>query len=488
MSRCRASRESSPATATADAGVIAIVVALSVSTFVLGFAALAVDLGSAYVRKAELQSIANRLALAGARGLPVVSQSDGAVDQIDRELASICRSAALPGVCTIGSDGTGRAPGRGWMIDGNPDNGEVAFFSDPDADARYSLANPVTDLALPTVATALQVRLPPSTVTFGLAAAVGIDSATLTKSATGRVGTPLGSGMLPFALAPDDVSSGQFCVRDPAFAPAATPPATPEGQPPTSDPCQQPGAERGFAQLARPTDDTVLADLEQNIRSGPAPNLLPATSLFGSLGSALDCVSTTFAAATSCLSMTTGVEFGDALTRGFLGAAGTPPGRLIGDCGNGTTGASGIDDSRLFSDPGFIDPSKGGSAAALQARLSGLNGPTAAGPQNRGWLTSKLLRCPRLAVLPVIDPDSALGTIGGKNITSFSYVWIDDDGETSDRGLHRTLGRVDAVRGYVVDPGYLPAVVAGSQLVGPFLGGEMPKQVLLIPDLGESTT
>jgi hypothetical protein len=44
------------------------------------------------------------------------------------------------------------------------------------------------------------------------------------------------------------------------------------------------------------------------------------------------------------------------------------------------------------------------------------------------------------------------------------------------------------MRGFVVDPGYLPAVVAGSKQVGSFLGENMPKQVLLIPDLGSVAT
>ena len=95
--------------------MIAIVVALSVSTFLLGFAALAVDLGTAYVRKAELQSIANRLALAGAKGLPVVVQPEGAIDEINRTLDQICRSQPTPGVCDVNGAGDGSAPDPGWM-------------------------------------------------------------------------------------------------------------------------------------------------------------------------------------------------------------------------------------------------------------------------------------------------------------------------------------------------------------------------------------
>jgi hypothetical protein len=168
-----------------DAGVIAIVVALSVSTFVLGFAALAVDLGSAYVRKAEMQSVANRLALAGAKGLPTVLQVGGAVTQIDAALTGICRTDALPGVCTVAADGTGSAPDPAWMTDGDPANGEVTFYVDPDGDAKYGLADRITDLARTGVATALQVKLAPSRVEFGLAGAIGTDSAAVTRSARG---------------------------------------------------------------------------------------------------------------------------------------------------------------------------------------------------------------------------------------------------------------------------------------------------------------
>src|SRR3954465_9046625 len=106
MLRSRPARPRRSAAA-GDAGVSAIVVALSVSTFLLGFAALAVDLGSAYVRKAELQSIANRLARAGAKGLPVITQSDGAIDEINRTLEQICSSDPVSGVCDVDADGNG---------------------------------------------------------------------------------------------------------------------------------------------------------------------------------------------------------------------------------------------------------------------------------------------------------------------------------------------------------------------------------------------
>jgi len=62
-------------------------------------------------------------------------------------------------------------------------------------------------------------------------------------------------------------------------------------------------------------------------------------------------------------------------------------------------------------------------------------------------------------------------------------VWIDDEADVEHRGLNGDGSQVTAFRGFVVDPGYLPAVVSGSADVGPFLGGNMPKEVLLMTDL-----
>ena len=207
-----------------DDGVIAIIVALSISTFLLGFAALAVDLGSAYLRKAELQSIADRLAVAGAAGLPNIGTPQGALDRMRVQLVQICRDSPTPGLCPA----DGSAPNLDWATDLDPSNGQVTFLSDPDGDGQYSLADQVSATATADqgTATALQVTLPPSTVQFGLASAVGFSSATIHKSATARVGTPLGRGILPFPLVNQDLSAGQngqFCVNVAGGTPAVVP-------------------------------------------------------------------------------------------------------------------------------------------------------------------------------------------------------------------------------------------------------------------------
>jgi hypothetical protein len=76
-----------------------------------------------------------------------------------------------------------------------------------------------------------------------------------------------------------------------------------------------------------------------------------------------------------------------------------------------------------------------------------------------------------------------IGPIGGRRIDSFRYVWIDDEDDIRHRGLNGNGSRVTSMRGYVVDPGYFPAVLSGSKAVGPYLGPDMPREALLITDL-----
>jgi Putative Flp pilus-assembly TadE/G-like len=573
IGKTRATRPTAPGRrprpAADDTGVIAIIVALSISTFLLGFAALAVDLGSAYTRKSELQTISNRLAIAGASGLP---DTDAALARMTQALAGICKDDETPGICP--DDGS--APSLGWATDPNPNNGQVKFFTDPNGDGKFSLTNQVP-IGTANI-TALQVVLPPSTVEFGLAGAIGVSSTEVHKSSTAKIVTPLGGGILPFALTQADLAIGQFCVADPAAGggptlppppfgrrpvalsfDAAPPPGsvltnvapagadvdvtltttartlsgvvfyidstpatfTPQGPnhytltippgdpgttvsvwaegntrrpgggtapfrsksgtvtfsgtlPPATDLCGQPSANRGFLQLARSTGGDPLP---QNVRTGPQVNLFPDGGLIGSVGQTLNCAANTLLAATTCVSILTTTPFSDDLTAGLLTASGNLPGRLIGNCGNDTTsshGRDGVDNSDLFTDPGFLDVTHG-SSGNLENRLTAQPGfIAAAGPGDQGWITSRALQCPRMAVMPVVD---ATG-----DISSFRYVWIDDN--DPDRGLGGTGGQVTFIRGYIIDPGYLPGLVSGSSDVGPFLGAGMPKEALLAPNLG----
>lgn len=563
-----------------DAGVVAILVALSVSTFVLGFAALAVDLGSAYARRAEMRSIADRLALAGAKALP---DAQAAVAAIDGALVAVCADERMPGLC----DGT-TSLGTAWTTDGDPANGEVDFFRDPNSDARYDDAAEVAPVAAD--ASALRVRLPASTVEFGLAASFGYDSAAVSGTATARVGSALAAGLLPFALTREDVNRGVFCARDPAAAAApsadavqlavlGTPPpfapgqrnrdveirltpsagvvadsvefrylvgppprgddgqlrtpavtnpdpdaltfrvpipdglpgvteyiwaagelagggtfettyatvqytGTATGTPPVppvtgGDLCDQPVSNRGYGRLPRTDTTDAMAVLTRNVRVSPTAQLYPDAPGFPDLRG-IGCLSLP---ASSCLQSSLD-GWGDAVTRGMFVRFANRDGRLIGDCGNGTTssnGRNGIDDSRLFVDPGFLDPTRGGGGTVLKERLDNQDGTRSplAEAGNEGWITSLAMRCPRLGVMPVVRPGVALG--GQQAIDSFTYVWIDDD---TSRGLDWNGGRLRSFSGYVVDPAYLPELVSGSRVIGPYLGPGLPRQVQLIPDPG----
>ena len=587
-----------------DAGVVAIVVALSMSTFLLGFAAMAVDLGIAYTRKAQLQSVADRLAVATAQGLPATTglNSDGTPGALTNLATQWNR------LCSAGAEGNQIWSARvcadaGWATDGDPANGDVRFVSDTDGGLTYGLTNPPGP-----VLTAVRVELPPSTVQFGFAGAFGAGSTQVHKAASARIGTPLGGGILPFAVTDVDVDNGQFCVVDPATLPAdrwqrrnrgapvltLTPssipfvegagpggtvtvrliltttasrlgmivvhtsgsspaipvdpaditgpvpsviragqfdysfsvelprldpgsslavwvsgeqttsrplrPGSPDfttawrylvfaGRPaPDVDPCGFVQAQsRGFDPIARTAGGSALDQLEANVRSGPEPQLYPAAAA----GSLLDpisdlCGTEAVAPSSACLTQdTTTIGFGDAVRDGLLRGGDGRPGRLIGDCGNGTMSAggySGIDASRLMrADSPLVDP-RFGTGTAL--RLSVQTG----GAPEEGWVTAQALRCPRMGVLPVVDDAPLLepaggAEIGGRAITGFVYVWI--DGLATTRGLTWNGGTLRSVSGYLIKPGYLPSIVAGSPVVGPYLGPDMPKEATLICDLGD---
>ncbi|GAB3263026.1 TadE/TadG family type IV pilus assembly protein [Kineosporia babensis] len=541
-----------------DAGVVTIVTTLAISTFLLGIAALAVDLGQAYLRQNDLQALADRLALAGARGLPTITGPEGAIDQLTTSLAAVCASGEEEGeLCSTDA--------AQWT-DGNPGNGELTFYADTDSDGQVSRADAVSSLSTP--GQALRVRLPPASVQFGLAGLLGFGQARIQASASARIGTPLGSGLLPFALTQEDVAAGRFCVRDPG---SVNPPpdgpvrlklntAFPQGLPETGADASfglrttnrwrvlrnikfhlktadgsvtplsvsrtrhrtyrltlppgsagstlevwatgrflrassfttnvlsltyastySPGApdlpcenSPGVAQLARKDTGDPTAALERNVRTGPEVNLLADRD------QTKDCAGQIFARTSWCLNLAPPNDFPEALRKGLLESSGHRTGRLIGSTGNGVHHSNGyaIDATDLFESPHLLDPLSAGSSGLPLKTLLQQGKP--ATPDEQGWITSAAVRSHRLAVLPVIE-DEPFGDGNGYRIASFRYVWIDSD--SPDRGLLWENGRFTGLEGYVVDPGYLPAVVSGSAVVGPFLGSDMPREAVLTPDV-----
>jgi hypothetical protein len=77
----------------------------------------------------------------------------------------------------------------------------------------------------------------------------------------------------------------------------------------------------------------------------------------------------------------------------------------------------------------------------------------------------------------------ATTTAGTTTITGYTYVWIDDLDDSS-RGLTWKGNDLRAFSGYVIDPGYFPKSVSGSPLVGPYLGASLPREVLLVRQIG----
>ncbi|MBT0771038.1 Tad domain-containing protein [Kineosporia sp. J2-2] len=387
-----------------DTGAVAVVTALAVSTFLFGVAALAVDVGQAYLRQNDLRSLADRLALAGARGLPTIST---AVDRLNSTLDAVCASGEESGpLCPPGG-----ITATAWT-DGDPGNGEITFTT---GDGR-----PVTSPSTP--APTLRVLLPPATVRFGLAGALGFGSATIQRSAGARIGTPLGSGLLPFTVTPADLTSGRLCVGS----------------------ARSPGCVRPHP-VSLPRQDTAdpQTALERNLRTGPD---LPLRQGFSDR-----------------------TDLTQALTRGLLEPEGNRPGRLIGDTGHGTLtlgGHAGIDATDLFTGPTLLDPFHAGTRPLWSLLAQG----RPAAPENRGWITAAAVRSHRLAVLPVVDPE-LMDDGNPLPVTGFRYLWIDR--------LDLRDGRLTGFTGFLVDPGYLPETVSGSLTVGPYLGAGMPREAVL---------
>jgi Putative Flp pilus-assembly TadE/G-like len=576
-----------------EQGAVAILVALSISSFLLGFAALTVDLGMAYARKADLQSIADRLAVAGATGLPKISD---ATDQIAQTLVGVCTDSPVPGICPAG----GGPPDMSWADNGIPADGEISYFDDPDRDGVFTLGDEVGGGALE--AEAVQVRLPPSHVEFGLAAALGVSGVDVHKSATARVGTALGGGVLPIPLQTTDLAIGQFCMTDPNLVPPppqhrdypwgnnpwplvtaavtfpdggatveqgtrvhlelqgpnafnnryrnvrvyisnkttpvltvsaqndgkydftlppgtdgdspivwvqgrvnlwfgwqsftsrpATPTITYTGTPDVNpNICEKPqSVDRGVVQVARA--DGASNQLAKNIRTGPDVELYPfplVGSLLGSVGDL--CAVNNHAPASDCLKIVDGAGTGSQLRSGLLNGSGGNAGRLIGTCGTdgNATDPRGVDATRLVgtSSP-LLDSTVAGAGSWSAFTDQILNPDPILNPPVPGWVRSDAVRCPRLVAMPVLDATltaPVVAMLGGTPISRFVYAWIDSP--DSNRGLQTQSGGVRTVRGYIIDPKYLPASVAGSEVVGPYLGSDMPKEALLIHNLGDAGT
>jgi hypothetical protein len=573
-----------------DAGAVAILVALSVSTFLLGFAALAVDFGQVYTRQGELQSVADAVALAGATELPDIPEARRKA--VETLCAPANRDAAWPeGTCPADLDEAR------WANDGDAADGEILFYGEPNNLGEFAPPALTRDSDQ---AMAIQVKLPPSTVTFGLARTFGADDLQVTKAATARVGTPIGTGFLPFAVTPEDLSQDsrnrQFCVVDAGttaapeptgpfpvdisldlfdswiFPPTSTDDITVRprnaGRLPTTEPvyvvvggrrieatnhsdrhatveigselapgrydvwveageprsfvsrtttlivvgiprpgagggtgdavCDRPDA-RGVLDIGRndPTldeNDTLSANIKQGIEPTPHRyNEHPNTLLLGiddvlglqcgggiaGLVPLLSVVLGIFRADINCV-QSRDRGFADGLTEGLLGT-GADPGRLLRRCPGGdpvTTRGVTIDGTDLqeVTDENVMEG------------LPPITEIIEEGSIARGAITAEAFACPRLGIVPVINPGvPPLNRLpfpdGQYPIVDFAYVWIQDD---ADGLIYEDDGnRLRAVKFWVIDPRFFGRTVSGSPKVGPYLGPQFPREVLLVKNPGE---
>ena len=572
-----------------DAGAVAILVALSVSTFLLGFAALAVDFGQVYTRQGELQSVADVAALAGATELPDAAKARR------KAVLTLCADANRltewdEDVCP---DPAGPLPG--WASDGDDGNGEVFLYDRDDGppqggDGFFQPDEQIDDPGDP--ATAIRVLLPPLLIEFGLGRSIA-DNITVSKAATARIGTPEGAGMLPFAVTTEDLRLGaekEICVLDPAAEPALPdPPANPifvitdpliavyaaptdgtqlilrkvpfigrdlptddpvvfidgqdRGAPenatpdaitirlpdlssgshrvwvqsdtqvtnfasilvtggaaaPGDDACQ--GTSRGVLDIGRSeNNDDPNTVLSENLKHGieprahrifdfpdqinrnlldPVLNLLRCRTLgLPPLPVILDFVLSTvglggvFSPDINCVT-TRASGFAEGLTTGLLDANGGNPGRLLQRCSDEEAAAGGrtIDGTDLFrgdalvTDGGVLDKDD-----------------LATGNVQRGLIKNDAFRCPRLGMVPVIQPGVLNIVDDDYPIVDFTYVWIDDDAEGLIFNADDTLR---GVRFHIIDPGFFNQTVTGSLSVGPYRGENFPKEIVLVRDIGD---
>jgi hypothetical protein len=587
-----------------DAGAVAILVALSVSTFLLGFAALAVDFGQVYMRQGELQSVADAVALAGATELPDIP------DARRKAIESLCSPANRLGGLPPDTCPTDLTTVR-WANDGIDANGEILFYGEPDELGEFA-PPPLTDED--DEAAAIQVKLPPSTVRFGLARTFGADDLEVSKAATARVGTPIGTGFLPFAVTTqdleDDSRNRQFCVTDldvdggtgletfpgatggffgtfialdfddrvigtptsgreltvrPAFGrfPTGDPffvivggrriTVPPEdhtdrqatftldfdlapgrhevwveagnprsfvshpaslrvfglagGGPASDDACDRLG--HGVLDIAR--DDARGVDenndvLSDNIKQGiePTPHrvmdrpnnngtIIPdlTAALIGTTPCSGGLLDFLLGAVFEVLASVLGGDYEDhincvdtrdrgfepGLKRGLLDTDGDSPGRLLRRCSGDTADADGvtIDGTNLQQ---VTDENATRGLPPITEIIE--NGDVA-----RAAIAAKAFECPRLGIVPVINPGATWPPDGSQYpILDFVYVWIQDDakGLIFEDGGNRLL----AVKFWIIDPGFFGRTVSGSPKVGPYLGPQFPREVLLVKNPGEN--
>nr|MBA2445433.1 hypothetical protein [Nocardioidaceae bacterium] len=164
-----------------DEGAVAVIVGIC-AILIFSLCAMAVDLGSAYARKRDIQTQADLAALAAGAELPRTAANEAPIRQT-------AQSYALENFISgqVASD---------WDLSSGPDDsGWVEFDGD----------------------TKLTVHAPYAEVDYSFAGVMGFSSGDVDASATVALGTPGGSAMMPFyGVAGNGCDWGPQTLSDPA--------------------------------------------------------------------------------------------------------------------------------------------------------------------------------------------------------------------------------------------------------------------------------
>ncbi len=481
-----------------DRGAVAVVTAIC-ALMLMGFGAVAVDLGNAWARKRAIQTTADLAALAGASGLPDVQAARTlAARYLDKNRQPI-GSADLACPQSLGS--------RCWDNDDDYTNGEIDFYG---PDANHNGRFEQSELTTPDgQAVAIRVVPPWSRVDFGLAGAVGVDRVSVTEAATAAIGSPYGLGIPPFYLTVND--NGPTCIKD--ESPGGGGGSPPAGTP--VDPCLGPSSNRGYVDEPRYAGTQFI---EHNIKEGldhtpheyqryplgtdtygppyddGVVRAAPATGVeCGSLPAALvfQSGSSTPVQDINCARLKSG-NTGGQLKPGLFDTSSSSPGRLLQrSCGRtGTSGpVAGVDETPLSD---FVNPGLGTDPASpdydeLVAYVTAHPSISPSDPK-AGWISGSVLDCPRFAILPVLN-----ATVPPPNGTTYypiigfkaAYFWDD----SSDHGFGWQGSSLRVVRAFVFDLDFLPPQVSGEVAgrIGDYLGSG-PKVVQLVHDSDDPAT
>lgn len=469
-----------------ERGALAIVVALTVSFVLIPVAALALDLGTYYVRKEALQQLADDAATAGASELAVLQRDDSGSDVVTAaSVIQNVRARTVDALCAAATGSGGGWPdactgSRTWAEDGDEANGEVSFYQGtPIADQTFLPSQKAGSAAGAELITGIRVVTPPSRVTFGLVGSFADGKAGARRTATAAPFTVLpAAGFLPMFLRPGE--SGRFCT--------SSAPAPPRN---TRVPLPRACVARGYLTAPRTNPAENSRATTWNTATGFDRDHLPLPGR---------------TATVRRYSPTSPADLRD-LAPGLIDGISGTHGRLKrGTCPNdydaGSVGrASGLESAYLAP---FADQRKG-DKFALRTLVTGGGKPA---PNQYGWLDPSILRCGRLAVVPVLDGLPALLPSTAPDIRypvrGLRLVWLDDrmwEGESAgsfgslclERGLYwrpdnwrGCSGSLAAYTGYILDPRLLPATVEGANatnVLPEFIGSGLPVTVRLLRDV-----